>query len=536
MLELAERTGQTAPAEIRPTPAPTVLWALGVAVVVPAAIPVGYLLWVVFRPGGFNAGGFTGARLAELAANTALLTVAVTAATVVIGVTTAWLTTRTDLGGSRIWSTVMTLPLVIPSYVGALAMLSASGNGGTITLVLERLGLPGLPVFQGFWAAWAALSLWNFSFIHLLAVPVLRRLDPALEDVARGLGASRWRVIRTVIIPQLRPALASGGLLVALYVLAEFGAVSMLRFDTFTRTIYTQFAGRIDPGPALFLAGVLSAGALVLVALQQWSRGKASLHTNRPARRVVAQVLSKGQRVAAHGFLGLLAALALVLPLSTLVWWLIRGLEEGSSLLGVVPHSLRSVGISAVTAVVVGAAAVPLAVLATRHRSRATRTLEAIPWLTYSLPHIAVGLAFLVLTVRYVRPIYQTTLLLVVAYLAMFLPQALAAVESGLRRVGPGLEEVSRSLGVGQWATMRRVTIPIMRRSALAGAALVFLSVMKELPATLLLRPTGFDTLPVRVWSATNEVFYSQASFAALALVALSAVPLYLFVVRDIHD
>ncbi len=537
MLDLAERTAPpAAPTERRPTPAPTFLWVVGAAVVLPAAIPVAYLLWVVFRPGGFDAGGFTGARLAELAANTALLTVAVTATTLVIGVTTAWLTTRTDLGGSRVWSTLMTLPLVIPSYVGALAMLSASGNGGTITLLLERFGLPGLPVFQGFWAAWAALSLWNFSFIHLLAVPVLRRLDPALEDVARGLGASRGRVIRTVVIPQLRPALASGSLLVALYVVAEFGAVSMLRFDTFTRTIYTQFAGRIDPGPALFLAGVLSVGTLVLVAVQQWARGRAALHTNRPARRLVPQVLTRGQRVAAHGLLGVLAALALVLPLSTLAWWLVRGLGEGSSLLGVMPHSLRSVGISLVSALVVGAAAVPLAVLSTRHRSRATGFLESIPWLTYSLPHLAVGLAFLVLTVQYIRPIYQTTVLLVVAYLAMFLPQALAAVESGLRRVGPGLEEVSRSLGVGPWATLRRVTIPMMRRSALAGAALVFLSVMKELPATLLLRPTGFDTLPVRVWSATNEVFYSQASFAALALVALSAVPLYLFVVRDIHD
>lgn len=535
MIELAHRVAAPGRAAKR-LKAPVALWAAGVAVVLPAAIPILYLLWVVARPGGFDAGGFTGERLAELAINTGVLTVTVTATTLVLGVTTAWLTTRTDLGGSRTWSTLMTLPLVIPSYVGALAMLSASGNGGTLTLLLQGLGLPGLPVFRGFWAAWAALSLWNFSFIHLLAVPVLRRLDPALEDISRGLGAGRWRTLWRVVIPQLRPALASGALLVALYTVAEFGAVSMLRFDTFTRTIYTQFAGRLDPGPALFLAGLLSSGALVLVVLQQMARGRAALHGTRPARRVSLQTLSPAGRVAAHAFLSILALLALVVPISTMVWWMFRGIAQGSSLLGVVPHTLRSIGISTVAAVVVGVAAIPLGVLAARHRNAATRTLEAIPWLTYSLPHLAVGLAFLVLTVRYVRPIYQTTTLLVVVYLSMFLPQALAAIESGMRRVGPALEEVSRSLGMGQWATLRRVTIPMMRRSALAGAALVFLSVMKELPATLLLRPTGFDTLPVRIWSATNEVFYSQASFAALALVLVSAAPLYFFVVKDIHD
>ncbi|MFO7300591.1 MAG: iron ABC transporter permease [Actinomycetes bacterium] len=535
MIELANRDAQASSATKRPK-APAALWAAGVAVVLPAAIPIVHLLWVVLRPGGFYAGGFTGARLLDLAASTLRLTVAVTVTTLALGVATAWLTTRTDLRGARTWSTVMTLPLVIPSYVGALAMLSASGNGGTLTRLLEAVGLPGLPPLRGFWAAWAALSLWNFSFIHLLTVPVLRRLDPALEDVSRGLGAGRWRTLWRVVIPQLRPALASGGLLVALYVVAEFGAVSMLRYDTFTRTIYTQFAGRLDTGPALFLAGVLTSGALVLVVFQQMARGRAALHGNRPAREVAPVHLGRAGQAAGQTFLGLLAILSLVLPISTMVWWMIRGIQQGNSLLGIVPHTLRSIGISAAAALVVGVAAIPLGVLAARHRNSVVRVMEAVPWLTYSLPHLAVGLAFLVLTVRFARPLYQTTTLLVVVYLAMFLPQALAAVESGLRRVGPQLEEVSRSLGVGPWGTLRRVTIPMMRRSALAGAALVFLSVMKELPATLLLRPTGFDTLPVRIWSATNEVFYSQASFAALALVLVSAAPVYFFVVRDIHD
>jgi iron(III) transport system permease protein len=219
-----------------------------------------------------------------------------------------------------------------------------------------------------------------------------------------------------------------------------------------------------------------------------------------------------------------------------MLWWTVRGIDLGNTPLSVFPHVGRSLLISGVAAVVIALAAVPLGVLAGRYPRRSVRVLESVPWLTYSLPHLAIGLAYLVIVIRVARPLYQTPVLLVIVYLAMFLPVALAAVESGIRRVAPDLEEVSRSLGWGSWATLRRITIPMMRGSILAGAALVFLSVMKELPATLLLRPTGFDTLPVRVWSATEELFFTQASFAALALVAVSAVPLYLFVVRDLHD
>src|SRR5690606_32959262 len=205
--------------------------------------------------------------------------------TSILGAATAWLTTRTDLKGARLWSTLLTPPLVIPSYVGALAFLGLSGNDGLLSRALTGMGLQPLPVFSGFWAAWAALSLWNFSYVHLLAVPALRRMDPALEEAARGLGASRWRTFLTVVLPQLRPALLSGMLLVGLYTLSDFGAVSLLRYETFTRAIYTQFRGRLDVTPALFLSGVLVMVALVVVWAEQRSRGRAALHSTRPARR-----------------------------------------------------------------------------------------------------------------------------------------------------------------------------------------------------------------------------------------------------------
>lgn len=516
--------------------APGALWAIAVLVMVPAITPIAYLVWTVFRPGGFDAGGIPIDRLVGLFSSTAVLVVTVTVTTAVLGTATAWLTTRTDLAGKGMWSTLVTLPLVIPSYVGALAMLGSSGNAGLMSQILDWVGLGPLPVFAGFWATWGALSLWNFSFVHLLAVPALRRMDPALEDAARGLGASRWRTMRTVVIPQLRPALLGGSLLVSLYVLSDFGAVSLLRYETFTRAIYTQFRGRLDVTPALFLSGVLVIVALVVVWAEQRSRGRGALASGRASRPPETVRLVGLRRWTAYGFLSTVVIAALVLPLTTLAWWAVRGIALGNPISDVVPEMLRSGGVALAAAVVTVAAAIPLATLTVRHPGRLTRALEAVAWSTYSLPHLAVGLGFLVLAIRFVPAIYQTVALLVIAYVAMFLPQALSAAQVGLHQVGPNLEAASRSLGSGSLATLRRVTVPLLSKSLLAGGALVFLTVMKELPATLLLRPTGFETLAVRIWSSASELFYTPASVAALVLIGISAVPLYLLVARDLHD
>lgn len=537
MTALAPPVAETTPEPSAPRRrrAPAALWVISTMVIVPAVVPVAYLAWVVLRPGGFDAGGISTGRLLQLFASTMLLMVTVTLTTSVLGVATAWLTTRTDLRGRRLWSTAVTIPLVIPSYVGALAMLGTSGRSGLMSQAIGLVGLGPLPVFSGFWAAWAALSLWNFSYVHLLAVPALRRMDPALEEAARGLGASRRRTLLTVVVPQLRPALLGGALLVGLYVLSDFGAVSLLRYETFTRAIYTQFRGRLDVTPALFLSGVLVLVALVLVWAEQRSRGRAALHASRPPRTAPPVQLRGWRRAGAYGFLTTVVTGALVLPLTTLVWWTVRGISLGNVAPSVVSELSRSVGVSLIAAGVAVIAALPLAVLTVRHASRASALLESVAWSTYSLPHLAVGLGFLVLAVRFVPVVYQSITLLVIAYTAMFLPQALSATQVGLRQIGPNLEAASRSLGVGPLATTARVTVPLVSRSLLAGGALVFLTVMKELPATLLLRPTGFETLAVRIWSSASELFYTQASVSALTLIGVSAIPLYFLVARDLH-
>jgi iron(III) transport system permease protein len=516
--------------------APAVLWVLGLLAVLPAALPVGFLLWSALQHGAAGSQSIPLDRLGELLASTGLLTATVTVGASVVGVTTAWLTTRTDLAGRRVWSTLVSLPLVIPSYVGALALLGASGSGGVLTAILEPIGIGPVPVFRGFWAASAALTLWTYPFVYLLSAPALRRMDPRLEEAGRGLGASRWRTLLTVVVPQLRPAVAAAGLLVALYTLSDFGAVSLLRYDTFTRAIYSQFQGRVDVAPALFLSGVLVVVALGLVVFERRTRGRMRYHVDRPVRPPRLEQLRGASRLGALLFLTVLVGAALVLPAGVLLWWAIRGLSQGIALESLVPETLNSALVASLAVVATLAATIPLATLTVRHRNRFSNALETIAWSTYSLPHLAVGLAFLVLALRALPGLYQSVPLLVIAYLAMFLPQALGATQTALRQVSPSLEEASRSLGRSGLGTLIRIVLPIITPGLAAGAALVFLTVMKELPATLLLRPTGFETLAVRIWSAASESLYTRASAAALVLLAISAVPLHLLASRDLHD
>jgi iron(III) transport system permease protein len=505
---------------------------LAVLAIVPSVVPI-VLLLIAGLDNGPTTAGIPAARLLDLALATGGLAVATTLGATVIGTATAWLTTRTDLPGRRTWATISTIPLVIPSYVGALTLLGASGNGGALSRLTIALGLGPLPSFRGFWAAWVALTLWNYPFVHLLVAPALRRTAATMEDAARGLGAGRRRVFATIVLPQVRPALSASALLVALYTLSDFGAVSLLGYETFTKAIYAQFRGRIDVTPALFLSALLVVLALGVIIAERRIRGRAVLHSRHGGERPAPIRLSRRGKLLAMVFLSLVTLAALGLPASVLGYWVWRGTSQGIPIAGVGAETIRSglAGVLAAGATI--AAALPLAVMTIRHRNRWSGWLESLAWSTYSLPHLAVGLAFLVAAIRFVPALYQTLMLLVAAYVAMFLPQGLGAAQTALRQVRPALEEASRGLGAPPLTTFGKITLPLMAPGLAAGAAVVFLSVMKELPATLLLRPTGFETLAVRIWSAASESLYARASTTALVLLAVSSIPLYILVTRD---
>lgn len=457
-------------------------------------------------------------RVLDLVVDTLSLAVAVTVLAVLVGVGIAWLVERSDLPGRRILGVAAALPLVVPTYVGALALLAAVGPRG---LAWE------MPAIIGLWGATAALTLSTYPYVLLLARAVLRSADPSLEEAGRALGDTPWSSFRRVLLPGLRPAIAAGGLLVFLYVLSDFGAVSIMRFDTVTRAIYVEYRSSFDRARPALLGLVLVALTLAVVAAELRLRGRPAPTPVVAGRRPAALTpLGRWRWPAAVG-VGVIVFAGIGIPVAVLGYWSIVG-SSGADSASVIARAARtSAQVSIMAAVLAVAAALPVAVLAVRHRSRLSRAVEVLALSGYALPGLVIALAMVFFAARFLPALYQTLAILVLAYLVRFLPEALGSVRSSLLQVDPALEEAGRSLGRSRLSVACSVTFPLMRGGLLAGAALVFLTAMKELPATLLLLPAGYDTLAVRVWTSASQGLYAQAAPAALILVAVTGAVLW---------
>jgi len=497
-----------------------------------AALPLGYLVWRTHDYGwGSAIDVATSSRSLSLLWSTLILAVAVTITTVAISLPVAWLTVRTDLPGRRIWAVLTVLPLAIPTYVGSWAIIGALGPRGMLANILSVDSIPSL---YGFWGAWAALSLFSYPYVLLTVRAAWSRLDPGLEEASRMLGRSPRATFVHIVWPQLRPAVVGGSLLVALYTLSDFGAVAMMRYDTFTRAIYVQYRGALDRGAAAVLGLMLVILTIVVLSGEQRLRRRESLHRlhgsgARAPRRVE---LGRARWVALAG-LGTLVTLSLAVPLGVIGYWLVRGLRANEPVWPGWNLMTNSLSVSLAAAAITTVAAIPVAVFARRSPGRLARIVERLSWSGYALPGIVVALALVYFGARVVPWAYQTTAMLVFAYAVLFLPQAVGAIRASLLQVTPSVEEASLLLGADRRTTFRRVLLPLLRPGLGAGAGLVFLTTMKELPATLLLSPTGFSTLATRVWNATSEGFLGRSAGPALALVLLSSVPMAVLLARN---
>ncbi|MBA2278335.1 MAG: iron ABC transporter permease [Chloroflexia bacterium] len=513
---------------------PFVIWAPALIVVLLMAMPLVYLVLRASEAGSDVWRLVFRERTATVFRNTAWLAATVATASAIIAVPLAWLTTRTDLPLRRFWATVATLPLVIPSYVGALTIIAALGPRGLVQESLAGpLGIERLPSIYGFPGAWLTLTLFTFPYVFLSVRTALVGLDPALEEASRCLGRGSWRTFFGCVLPQLRPAIATGALLSALYTISDFGVVTLLRYDVFTRAVYVQYRSSFDRSLAAALALLLVLFAIVLLLAEAAIRGRSVYHRSGAgtARRQRAIHLGRW-RWPALAFCGAVLALSLLLPLAVLLYWLARGLSGGAGadrLWSSISHSITAGGLAALAAAI---AALPVAVLAVRFRGRLSAAMERATYLGYALPGIVIALAFVFVGANYLTPLYQTLGLLIVAYVVRFLPQAVGAERLSLLQVSPRLEEAARTLGRSSLGAIVAVTLPLARPGMLAGAALVFLTVMKELPITLLLSPIGFDTLATDIWSATGSGSFAEAAVPALTLIAISALPTVLASVR----
>lgn len=514
---------------------PSFLWVPAVLIGVAISLPLVYL---VVRTLGVGTGVWDlvfRMRTLEILGRTILLTASVTWATVIIAVPIAWLTVRSDLPLRRLWAVLTALPLAIPSYVGALVVIAALGPRGLVQQMLAGLfGVERIPEIYGFPGAALTLAFLSYPYVMLSVRGALWGLDPTLEEAARGLGHGRWGTYRRVILPLLRPSIAAGALLVALYTLSDIGAVSLLGYETFTWVIYLEYDVTFDRALAAALSLLLVVLALGVLVLEARARGRSPYY--RSGTRVLSTSAPVGLgrwRWPAFAFCSLIVAVTLALPVAVLGYWLARGLAGGpalSSFWGPMMGSLYASSLAALSAVVV---ALPLAIMATRYAGRLSRVLEGITYSSFALPGIVIALALVFFTVRFAIPLYQSFVILIFAYVLLFLAPALGAVKASLLQVTPRVEEAARTLGAGPWQVFRRVTLPLVRPGVLSAGALVFLITMKELPATLILGPIGFKTLATSVWSATSGGHFAQAAAPALLLVLASSAAMAFLILQE---
>ena len=517
----------------RTGPSPLVV-ALATAIGASMLLPVIYLLIRTVDAGDEAWDLLWRAKTFTVLGRTALLAMAVTGTSILLALPLAWLTVRTDLPFRGLWSVLTALPLVVPSYVGAFAAVSALGPKGLLQQALEGpFGIDRLPAIYGFPGAWIVLTLFTFPYLLLSIRAALWGMDPALEEASRSLGRGPWQTFARVSLPHLRPAIAAGSLLVALYTLSDFGAVSLLRFDSFTRVIFLQYEASFDRTLASLLSLMLVVFTVVLLIVEQRARGRASYHSTHGTKRPMTTMRLGRWRWPALALTGGVVLVALGLPTSMLLYWLSEGLARGQDLHFVGGAIWNAVYASLLGALVAVVAAFPVALLAARFAGRFSRLVEGASYLGFAMPGIVVALALVFFGANFATPVYQTVSLLIFAYLILFLPMAVGSVRASLLQVNPAVEEAARSLGRSSWRVAATITFPLIRPGVVVGAALVFLTAMKELPATLLLAPLGFRTLATEMWSAADEGFFARAALPGLLLVVVSAIPVAVLLLRE---
>jgi iron(III) transport system permease protein len=505
-------------------------WVLPAAGLATAAVflaPLVYLAWnaVSGEMPSLGDGKIAGPllRSVTLATCTALVSAGV-------GFTLAWITTRTDVAGRRIFLVAAALPLAIPSYIGAAALRAAFGQGGLV---------PWIPRPSGFWGALLTLSALTYPYVYIPVAVRLLRMSGSLEDAARLLGDSRAAIARKVVLPQLRLSLWAGSLIAFLYALSDFGAVSLMRYDTVTRVIYSTRL--TDRDTALFLGLCLGALA-ILIALTERQIVRKDEGGGFPIGSGRIYPLGRGRTLVAAvtgGFLGLI----LLSPIAVFAVWWWRGSAAAGATLGELGEGLVDLVEPAIGSVIAGTLAglaamlvlLPAAYLQRQDRSFSATVSSVGITATFALPGVVLALAMVYWVLQAPAPIaalYQTLPLLILVYVVHFGIQSHRASVDAIAALPSRYGEAAKMLGARPVRRFLTVEGPLIAPGVIAGGGLVMLSTLKELPATLLLAPIGFETLATRVWGAAEEGFLAEVGATSLVLIMLSAALTWLLILR----
>jgi iron(III) transport system permease protein len=444
------------------------------------------------------------ARSVMLLRNTVVLGVIVSLSAATIGTAAAWLTERTVLPARRVWTVLLVLPVALPDFIVGFAWHSFA---------------PRLPPLL---SASIVMTLGTYPLVFLPVAAALRRSDPAMEEAAHSLGVGRGATFFRITLPLIRTAILGGCVLVVLTVISEYGAFEILRYQTFTTEIFSEF--QFDAKAAGVLAiPLVILGLLVLFCDALLPRRMVA--GTGPSRAIKRVPLG---RMAIPTWLGIgaLVALGVGIPVGTIIYWMTQNdhatLPASATVATATWTTVRYSALGALIAVV---GAVPVALVSFRRRSIARDVLERSTYVTRALPGIVIALSLVFFATRYMFGLYQTGTLLVVAYALLNFPLALVCIKASATQLSPQLIDVGQSLGRHPATVFARVTLPLLGPGLLAGFCLVFLEAMTELTATLVLAPIGTQTLATQFWAFQSNIDYASAAPYALVMLALAVVP-----------
>ncbi|MBH9327326.1 iron ABC transporter permease [Pseudomonas aeruginosa] len=490
-------------------------------------------------------------QLPRLLGNTLTLVLGVGIGVTLLGVSLAWLTSLCEFPGRRWLDWALMLPFAIPAYGLAFVCVGRLDFAGPVqSLLREWLGSGlRLPRVRSTGGVILVLVLVFYPYVYLLARSAFIAQGKGLMEAARVLGLSPWQAFLRVALPMARPAIGAGLALAVMETLADFGAVSVFNFDTFTTAIYKTWYGFYSLSSAAQLASLLLLGVCLVLLGERHTRGRAKAASERP-RGAPLYRLRGARALAASAWCGLVFLCAFVIPVAQLVVWFWRQgrFDLDERYWDLIGHTLTLGGIAALATVAV---ALLLAFAVRLAPTRAIRGAVGLGNLGYALPGsvlaVSIMLAFSWLDNHWVIPLSSarggagkplllgSLFALLLAYLIRFMAVAYGPLESGLARIRPSLPEASRSLGVGGPLLFLRVYLPLLLPASLSAALLVFVDVLKEMPATLLMRPFGWDTLAVRIFEMTSEGEGARAARPALTLVLVGLLPVVGLIRRSAH-
>ncbi|MBE9516832.1 MAG: iron ABC transporter permease [Proteobacteria bacterium] len=486
--------------------------------------------------------------LGDILLNSLILVIGVSIGTLILGTALAWLTAMCEFPGRRFFEWALMLPLAVPAYVLAFVVVGLFDYSGSVaTWLRETAGLR-LPEIRSASGVVLVMVLAFYPYVYMLARTAFQSQGRNLIDSGRILGLGPWDAFYRIALPMARPALAAGVALAVMESLADFGAVAVFNFDTFTTAIYKAWLGMFNLQAAAQLASVLLLFVMLMLYGERRLRNRARFTASGKTAKDLRYHLSGKHAWLATATCLFVLAIAFIIPVGQLLSWVVEtgAVDFDSRYFSFLGNTLM-LGVAAALA-----AAFIALMLAYTYRlkpDRFTLITLRISTMGYALPGSVLAVGIMLVAVWFDKTLVSvanklfglelsqlitgTVLVLIIAYVVRFLAVAHSPIDSAFERIRPSILQAARSLGAGNWQILWRVSMPMLRSGILSAMLLVFVEVMKEMPATLLLRPFGWDTLATRIFEMTSEGEWERAALPAVTLILAGLIPVAFLVRRS---